>query len=519
MRASAKKDLFYLATVVLGYEDLTPHTHGALCRFLTQARYARRMILMPRTHFKTTLAIVAHSIQLILENPNIRILIVGDNEKNTQLTLGEISSHFKYNELLQWLFPELIPDNFNKVRWNVEEIEVVRTRRWKEATVTAAGAFGGVESKHYDVIKADDLVVEKHIHSNTELDKLNKWVGGLEPLLIKEEDQIDFIGSRKRKGDTYEHILKFYEGDGTRVALGPYAELRGDIAVFSRSIVENNAPIFPERFGWKFIRRMMKNDPERYHAQLANDPKASGLNYFNDQDLRYFRLDEDSHIVTPEGERISIWDLERIILYDPSVAEKTSSSQQAIIVAAKGSDPRRFILEALIGHFSPTDAIDLLYDLNERFMPAFISIESRGFQGWVKYALEEISEARGLPSLPLIEWPPEGAMKGNWAKKEHIRGLQPIVKRHMLWVQEEQLELIEQIGYYPNVRWDDGLDALAQGLDYWPYVEDAEARSARISSEDRWLAQVAGDRFAKPDREWDEEKFLRRFTHTGYGLK
>src|SRR5690606_26332052 len=164
MRRRGREDTFYLSTVILGYEDLTPETHGALCRFLDKATYNRRMILMPRSHFKTTIAIVAHSIRLVLSNPEIRILIVSDNDYNASLTLGEISNHFKFNELFRWLYPELIPDDFSKTRWNSSEIQVKRKKPWKEPTILAAGAFGGVESKHFDVIKADDLVVEKHIH-------------------------------------------------------------------------------------------------------------------------------------------------------------------------------------------------------------------------------------------------------------------------------------------------------------------------------------------------------------------
>lgn len=548
MRVQALEDNFYLATVILGYEDLTPYTHGALCAFLDRAHYNRRMILMPRTTFKTTIGIVVDSIRLVCRDSNIRILVLGDNDTNAGLTLGEISNHFKYNELFQWLFPELIPDNFNKAVWNSKQIKVPRTRFWKEPTVMSAGAFGGVESKHFDHIKADDLVVEKHIHSDVEMQKLNEWVGGLEPLLIHEGKRIDFIGSRKKKGDSYEHVQNFYsdtdDGKKPKVTdIGPYAILQGDLAIFSRSIEEKGKLIFPERFGWKYINRMKKKDPERYHAQLANNPKASGLNWFREEDLHtfpriaigsqsssgqeYTRSRVDSipagHIAGPEGP-ISPWSLDRILLYDPSVAEQQMSSQQALLVVGKGDGPIRYILDGVIGHFPPDEAIDALFELDREWRPSLVSVERRGFQGSIKYWLDERAEHTGDQPLPIVEWPPpEGKRQGRtisqMSKTEHIRGLQPLVRSGYIWISDHLTELKEQFEYYPNVRWDDGLDCLAQGLDYWPYQETDEVVKGRQTVEDQWLESVFGERPERSEGEWNEDRFLQSLTASGYATR
>lgn len=523
MRRRAIGDTFFLAEVVLGYSDITAHTHGALCKFLDTALYIRRMILMPRTHFKTTIAVITHTIRLILNDPNHRILVISDTDENAKLMLGEISNHFKYNDLFQWLFPELIPENFNKARWNSNEITVVRPKKHlKEATVTASGAFGAVESKHFTHIKADDLVTEKHIHSDAEMDKLTKWMGGLEPLLDYDGCSIDWVGSRKKKGDSYESVLKTYSGDGRVREIGPFAELRGEIAVFSRSIVENGKRIFPERVSWAYINRMKRFYPERFHAQLANSPKASGLNIFDSEDFRYFILKDDGVIEAwHEGvllENTNAWALDRIILYDPSVAERNTSSMNAILVLAKGGGPFRYVLESHIGHYKADEAVELLFQLNERWRPTFISIEARGYQGSIKYWIAEKSELQRRDPLPVVEWPPEGSPKAQWAKKEHIRGLQPLFREHFMWFQEDQTELIEQTEYYPNVRWEDGLDALSQGLDYWPYTEDEEHKKKRVDAEDKYLERLSGFRPSRKE-EWNEEEFLRQFGPSGYAMR
>lgn len=542
LRARALFDNYFLATGILGYKDLVPQTHRPICRFLEQVEIPRRLILHPRSTFKTTLAVVVDSIRLIANDPSIRILLVSDNDVNATTNLKEIKAHFEKNALFQWVFSEIIPENFNKMRWSDNELEVPRSATWKEATITAMGASTGIESRHFDVIKADDLISQKHIHSAAEMDKINKWVTSLEPLLISEDKTIDFIGSRKMRGDVYDTIERFYGAqDSAPIPIGPYAELRGDLAVFSRSIQEDGKSIFAERFSDRFVERMKKNDPERFHAEYANNPRASGLNVFRERDLRYFTFGEDPrgvalpilyhgsiedyHRETDPVHGPDVWGLERIILYDPSVAEKQTSTKQAILVVALARQ-RRIVLEAFIGHYPPDEAITLLFELNEKWHPSFISVEKRGFQGSIKYWLEERSETTKVDPLPIVEWPPEGSPKAQWAKTEHIRGLQPLVRNNLIWLHPSMQELIDEFATFPSTRWDDGLDALAQGLEYWPYQEEESEREERERSEDQFLQRVlrgtAGMRpfrSSPPLRGVDREKIvLAALNSGGYGF-
>ncbi len=489
---------------------------------------------MPRSHYKTTIATIAHTIQLILNDPEIRILVVADTGANAERFMLEIGNHLRYNDYLKWLYPEIIPD-FNTVRWNTKEIVVRRKSPWREPTVDAIGAGGGVESRHYDWIKADDLVTEKHIRSDAEMDKLIAWTGGLESLLIHDQCNIDFVGSRKKKGDFYEHLEKYYGGKREPRAIGPHAYLNGELAVFSRSVIENGEMIFPydrekkSGVSKKFIVRLRTHDPARYWSQYANSPKSTGLNVFNIEDVRFYEYDEKKGLIYAVYdkkllEKVHTRSLDRIVLYDPSVAERSTSSKQAIIVVGKGSGPFRYVLETHIGHFPPDEAIELLFEMDRKWNPGFFSIERRGFQGSIKYWLHEKADRERIPHLQVIEYPPPGSPNSQRSKVEHIRGLQPLVRAHLLWLREDMEELIEEIEFYPNIRWDDGLDALAQGLEYWPYSMDEAEIAAGKKAEAIYLARVVGgapvmaEREEK-SREFNEMEFLKRFTATGYGLK
>ncbi|MCP1391889.1 MAG: hypothetical protein J5I35_03960 [Methanothrix harundinacea] len=530
LRERAKKDLYFLAKTILGYDKMNPRTHGALCAFLqkTRGKYTRRMLLMPRSTFKTTIATISDTISRIINDPEVSILIVGDTAQNAERFLLEIKQHFERNELFRWLFSELIPDNLNKARWKTTEFEVNRRSVSREPTVDTIGALGGIESRHYHVIKADDLITERAIKSDTVMSDIINWSRGLESLLTEIGDHIDFVGSHKKVGDLYSDLKKFFGGHGEEKEIGPYAVLKGELAIFSRDILEDGESIFPERIPKRFLVRLREHDPERYYAQYANSPRGTGLNRFSLAHLRYFHLDEGNLIVAdadqPRQFTISPWQLDRIVLVDPSRAEKKSSSKNAIIVVGKGSGPFRFVLETRIGHYQPDEMVDYLFEIDEKWKPTFFSIEHRGYQGAIKFWLNERADRDGLPYLPVVEYPPAGSPRAQWAKDECIKGLQPLTRRGFLWVQREQMELLEEFEFYPNIQWNDGLDCLAQGLEYWPSSSDEREEILKREREDDFLLGAGLGRslpllLLDDARPFDEQAFLSSLGPTGYGVK
>ena len=73
-----ERSLFYLTNWALGYPDLTEETHKEVCRFFQNESIKRKISLLPRGSFKTTIGTIANSIQRILRNPDIRILIFSE---------------------------------------------------------------------------------------------------------------------------------------------------------------------------------------------------------------------------------------------------------------------------------------------------------------------------------------------------------------------------------------------------------------------------------------------------------
>ena len=95
LRNKAKTDLYFLSKGILGYPDLNPRTHAAFCRFIESEQKLRRAALMPRGHLKSTIATIADSIRIALNDPDgTRLLIAGETSTTAEKFLSELKGHW-----------------------------------------------------------------------------------------------------------------------------------------------------------------------------------------------------------------------------------------------------------------------------------------------------------------------------------------------------------------------------------------------------------------------------------------
>lgn len=136
---------------LLGYKDVNPRTHGDMIHCL-ESDAKRKLIVMPRGTFKSSIGSVALPIQLLIKNSNLRILLDSEVYTNSKNFLREIKMHMQSPMLIS-LFGD-----FQTEPWNEAEIIVKqRTKVLKEASITAGGIGTEKTGQHYDVIICDDL--------------------------------------------------------------------------------------------------------------------------------------------------------------------------------------------------------------------------------------------------------------------------------------------------------------------------------------------------------------------------
>lgn len=195
-----KQSLFLTAKCLLGYKDLSRRTHKMVCDALT-ADTKRKLIVMPRGTFKSSLCSVSFPIWSLINNPDIRILLDSELYSNSKNFLREIKLHLEKPKLVELFGP------FKGFTWNEGEIIInQRTKVYKEASITCSGLGAEKTGQHYDLIVMDDL--NSPSNSNTSegchkvVDHYRYAQAVLEP-----GGAIVFVGTRYSAGDCIQHIL------------------------------------------------------------------------------------------------------------------------------------------------------------------------------------------------------------------------------------------------------------------------------------------------------------------------
>lgn len=207
LRDRYKSSLFDTSKYLLGYKDITERTHGKIISVL-ESETKRKLVVVPRGCFKSSLASVSYPIWLLLKNPNLRILIDSELYSNSSKFLREIKGH-----LMDERVTRLFGPFFNPINWNESEITIKqRTVVKKESSITCSGIGAQKTSQHYDVIIADDLNSPDNSMTPEAREKVvdhyRMYISLLEPGGI-----IVVIGTRYAEEDVIGHIMKYEIGE------------------------------------------------------------------------------------------------------------------------------------------------------------------------------------------------------------------------------------------------------------------------------------------------------------------
>jgi hypothetical protein len=159
-------------------------------------------VCVPRGSLKSSLGCVAFPIWLLINNPNLRILIDSELFTNSTTFLREIRAHLDSQDLVS-VFGE-----FRSKTWNETEIIIKqRTKPYKEASITVGGVGTTKVGQHFDYIIGDDY--NSPSNSNT-LEKSQKVIDHYKYNLsiLEPEGTYVIIGTRYSENDLIGYILR-----------------------------------------------------------------------------------------------------------------------------------------------------------------------------------------------------------------------------------------------------------------------------------------------------------------------
>ena len=516
-RKRSLNDLFFFNSVVLGYTNrfaLEEDTHLVPHKFLERKtgipeldEAPMQLILWPREVGKSTCGTRGAAIQLACGDPNIAILLVNEKQETAADFLEEIKQQFEQNELLRFLFPEVIPDDFNKTTWSATRATLKRSNARPECTFETIGVGGTVTGKHYDVILCDDLISQEAMENAKAgswliMERVSRWTTRLRPLLssgYKPFPWIRFIGTHWFFNDVYDFIEDTFGHNEeakrflvqaklkTGKRLTREAERKGDLAIMKIAAIENGVAVFPKIHSLEKLAKMRQENPEDFAALMMNDPSGVEVRTFQDSWLRYWQM-LDKDLACYDGDNgqkkyVRFHDLHKVMLVDPAFTTNPDSARSAIVVMGSDMDGKKhLVLEALATQVEPGDLVVEIVNRMSNWGVARVFIESVAQQSALLQLVRDKCRERGVP-LQLEELKPGGRKKDI-----RIESMGPYIKGGQILFHNMQLDLLDEYRKFrPGARYKDLLDALS----YFPEVAPRFSSTFGGNASERSRKQLA----------------------------
>lgn len=464
IRELCKKSLYFLCTQFLGYKDWqVGGVHDDVEKLLRRPS-KKKAILLPRGHQKTSLITIAFTIQNILRNPDIRVLIGNGVWDISRKFLDEIKAQLESSQL-KYLFGEFV-----SARWNADEIIVKgRKKALKEPTILTTGVEAETTGGHFDLIILDDLTGLQNSMTSDQRAKTKRFRRSMVNLL--------------EPGGTLIEVMTRWHLDDTFSEIEERESRYYDIMV--RQVVEDGKLIFPLKFSKKFDPKrkdwMDMNDPtcldyidhlkesmplDEYSAQYLNRPFSSENQLFKPEMFKYWSQRPD--------------DLFLGMAVDLAISEARDADETAITVCGMDSKWKLYILDYLKGKWRPSEVVNNIFEMRNKWRPMRIGMEINGFQKTLKLACED--EMRNRQTYFHIEGIQTGPER---SKAERIKTLEPFYRNgnvfHAQWMKGKDMEI--QLQTFPKGKRDDIIDSVSMVL---PLLGPGSTSKAESEKEWTW---------------------------------
>lgn len=450
LQKKGKENLFIFNQLVLevekGKQNLAPF-HKELCTFVQDDTHKKKLILIPRGHLKSTLITIGYSLYRIVNDPNIRILIMSSTWQIAVDFLTEIKNSLQRSEVIAELYPEIRQAVDNNVEWAQDRITIKRQdSNIKGPTVWAAGVEGNLTGSHPDLIILDDVVSRDNVTTPEQIDKVKlRYKDALD--LLEPGGQLIVIGTRWTESDLYNWMMdkdnQIIQGYDVMVRKA----YEGDLETG-----EGFKALWGEKFTQEeLLSRLRGKGWYEFSAQYQNDP-------IPDKDATF----QKEWIQQYDKEDIRGKELTKVLTIDPAISLEKSADYTAMIVSGIDTFGNIFVLDMVRERLTPSQLIEQVFQLNEVWHPTSVGIETVAYQKAIAYSLrEEMAKRRRF--LPIVELKPQER-----SKDLRIKGLQPQYSSMKIFhPRGHKLTpfLEAELASFPRGVHDDMIDAFSYALD------------------------------------------------------
>jgi predicted phage terminase large subunit-like protein len=406
--------------------------HKELCEFVVSQRRKKKLILLPRGAFKSSVVTVGYVLWRLVEDPDIRILISSETYSQSKTFLTAIKDHIERNEVFRGIFGNLKGE---EGVWRQEEITIEgRKRVAREPSISVSGVGMTRVGLHYDLIILDDVVSNNNINTSEQIQKIINHYRLLLSILDPGKELI-IVGTRYSFADLYGHILEEEKGVFATLIRGAYNK--------------DGSLYFPTRLTKDFLDGQRKSQGNQHFAnQYLNQPL--------DQDSAMFKVEWIRYFNTPPENTI------KYMLIDPATAETKTADFTGIIICAVDHNSNIFVLEAINNKSSIGEMIDFVFLKVQQYQihtSGCVGLETNAVQQTYGYIFSEEMTKRKF-FFPLTEL----KNVNHRTKIQRVQALQPWFEGGKIYMRKEQSELFQQITMFPRCKHDDLIDSFSMIL-------------------------------------------------------
>lgn len=290
----------------LGYHIYEPHkriiAHQNLTAFGSRTA---DLTLGFRGLGKSTIGTYTRVIKYIIDDPNIRILLISDTQDASERFLREIRSHLQHNEDLIEIFGPFFRSDqhsdLGRYRDSYATILQRTNRTISEPTVTCKGIGGQAASQHFDVIIPDDMVTIRNSRTPTQRATVDAWHSSTLIGCGLEHTNVHYLGTRYYPHDKYEDLERGRVDE--QIGILASATLKIPAIVQDKVTGEDKSSL-PERFTLEYL-RWLERRMGHYHfsSQMQQDTSAGEGLVFNYSDFMWYATDDDEEVSEGLDER------------------------------------------------------------------------------------------------------------------------------------------------------------------------------------------------------------------------